>query len=292
MCNFFSCIVTENGDALFDPISDSHEIIISNNAKNYDLSDDTADPAELKFARVEILPPNDDVFQPVDKWNFTIDQRIIPAWWSEFHKKQAYDCLNTFLDSVLLKDKKIQELSTGRYWVRDCQIAELKGDVLIVKMLGSSQVGEMRDSSQICEMWGSSQVDMMWDSSQIREMWGSSQVGEMRDSSQVGEMWGSSRIHEMWGSSQVGMMLGSSQVGVMRESSQVGMMRGSSQVGEMWESSRVGEMRKSSQVGVMRGSSRVGEMMGSSQIRKMCESSTVKIVYDKNIRTAPGYYKH
>ena len=194
MCNFFSCIVTKNGDVLFDPISDSHEIIISNNAKNYVLSDDTADPAELKFARVEILPPNGDVFQPVDKWFFTIDQRITPAWWSEFHKKQAYDCLNTFLDSVLLKDKKIQELSTGRYWVKDCQIAELKGNVLIVKMLGSSQVGIMRGSSQIREMWGSSQVG---------EMWGSSQVGIMRKSSQVGVMWGSSRICEMLGSSQV-----------------------------------------------------------------------------------------
>ena len=236
MCNFFSCIVTENGDVLFDPISNSHEIIISNNAKNFDLSDDTADPAELKFARVEILPPNDDVFQPVDKWDFTIDQRIIPAWWSEFHKKQAYDCLNTFLDSVLLKDKKIQELSTGRYWVKDCQIAELKGNVLIVKMLGSSQVGEMRDSSQIREMWGSSQVDMMWDSSQVGEMWESSWVGMMRKSSQVGEMRESSQVGVMWESSQVGEMLGSSQVDMMWDSSQVG---------EMWESSQV-HIRKNS----------------------------------------------
>ena len=175
MCNFFSCIVTENGDALFDPMSDSHETIISNNAKNYDLSDDTADPTELKFARVEILPPNGDVFQPVDKWFFTIDQRITPAWWSEFHKKQAYDCLNTFLNSALLKGKKIQELSTGRYWVKDCRIETLRGNVLIVKL----------ESSQIREMWGSSQ---------IREMWGSSQVGVMRESSQVGEMWESSQV--------------------------------------------------------------------------------------------------
>jgi len=194
MCNFFSCIVTENGDVLFDPIRDSHEIIISNNAKNYNLSDDTADPAELKFTRVEILPPDDDVFQPVDKWVFTIDQRIIPAWWSEFHKKQAYDCLNTFLDSVLLKDKKIQELSTGRYWVRDCQIAELKGDVLIVKMWGSSRVGIMSKSSQI---------GIMRELSQVREMWDSSQVGMMLGSSQVGVMWGSSRIHGMRESSWV-----------------------------------------------------------------------------------------
>ncbi len=259
MCNFFSCIVTENGDALFDPISDSHEIIISNNAKNHDLSDDTADPTELKFARVEITPPNGDVFQPVDKWFFTIDQRITPAWWSEFHKKRAYDCLNTFLDSALLKDKKIQELSTGRYWVKDCQIAELKGNVLIVKMLGSSQVGEMRGSSQIREMWGSSQVDMMLESSQI------------------GEMWESSQIHEMRGSSQVGMMLGSSQVGIMRGSSQIREMRGSSQVGEMWGSSQVGIMRKSSQVGVMWGSSRICEMRGSSQVREMWEASWVRI---------------
>ena len=47
MCNFWSCIVTRNGEVLFDEMSDLHEDII----EKYKLVDDTADPALLKFAR-------------------------------------------------------------------------------------------------------------------------------------------------------------------------------------------------------------------------------------------------
>jgi hypothetical protein len=283
MCSFFSCIVTKSGDVLFDPMSDHHESIIEKYKEKYDLRDDTTDPAELKFARIEILPPNGDVFTPVESWKFTIDQSITPTWLDDYCKNAAIKCAKEFVDKAVLIGKELVEISTGRYWVKDCKIATLKGDVIIFQLLGSSQVNEMLGSSQVKEMRESSQVKEMRESSQVKEMRGSSQVNEMRGSSQVNVMWGSSQVNVMRESSQVNVMRESSQVNVMWGSSQVNVMRESSQVKEMRGSSQVNEMRGSSQVNEMRGSSQVNEMRGSSQVNEMRESSQINEMNDNSI---------
>ena len=227
MCNFWSCIVTKNGEVLFDEMSDRHEDIID----KYKLVDDTADPALLKFARVEINPPNGDVFAHINDWVFKIDQSIIPTWWTKENEKSCYKKLKYFTKKAILIGKEIKEISSGRFWVKDCKIVETKGTALICEMRGTSQVGEMLETSKVGEMWETSKVGEMWGTSKVGVMRETSKVGVMLETSQVGEMWGTSKVGEMWGTSQVGEMLGTSKVGVMRGTSQVGEMRGTSQVG-------------------------------------------------------------
>ena len=62
MCNFKSFIITKSGDILHTKKDNSHETIIEENKKKYDLRDETIDPKKLLFARVEIIPPNGDIF--------------------------------------------------------------------------------------------------------------------------------------------------------------------------------------------------------------------------------------
>ena len=253
MCNFFSCIVLKDGQVVWDTNIDSHdELLVMANIK-----DDTANPAELLFARVEIVPPDGDVFEKdMKKWMLKIDQSITPKWWNKQYEQKCRNALQTCLKETIIDNQDIDLIQNkSGLWIRNSKIKTIKNSFIRV-MRGSSQVGEMRGSSQVREMRGSSQVGVMR---------GSSQVGVMRESSQVRVMWGSSQVREMRGSSQVGVMWESSQVRVMWESSQVGEMRGSSQVGEM---------RGSSQVGVMRGSSQVGEMRGSSQVNKISSKDT------------------
>ena len=74
MCEFKSFIVTKSGVVLYNHQS-SHESIIRQFADKYDLRDYILDPERLLFARVEITPPNRDVFEKdLSKWNFKIDQ--------------------------------------------------------------------------------------------------------------------------------------------------------------------------------------------------------------------------
>ena len=226
--------------------------------------------ASKTFVRAELVPDNDEWWISPEaepkKWKFIVDQDITPDWFDRNeHEKIFREAVCEWWKAHVLVDQKIDELSSGYYRLKRCEVKKLCNEVKV--LLDESKAGTMRGSSQVGEMRGSSRVGEMWESSRVGTMWGSSQVGEMRESSRVGTMRESSRVGTMRGSSQVGEMWGSSQVGTMRESSRVG---------TMWGSSQVGTMRGSSQVGTMRGSSQVGTMWGSSQVGEMWESSTAR----------------
>ena len=265
MCRFKSGIILKNKVVVAPGENDSHSDLL----ESLGINDDYIGATNV-FVRAELVPVNNewwiDPAEEPDKWRFIVDQDMRPEWFDESeHEKIFREAVCDWWKEHVLVDQKLEELSSGYYRLKRCEVKKLLNDVKV--LLDSSQVGKMRDSSQVVEMW---------DSSQVGEMCGSSQVGKMRDSSQVVEMWDSSQVGEMCGSSQVGKMRDSSQVVEMWDSSQVGKMRDSSQVGEMWGSSQVGEMRDSSQVGEMWDSSQVGEMCGSSQVGEMRDRSTAR----------------
>jgi hypothetical protein len=277
MCNFWSCIVDFDGNVYHNAMSDSHSDI----ALPENITDNTADIKEMQFAKVEIMPPDGDVFSDPKKWELIIDEERRPEWWSKFHEKQCRSELKKFLKPAILIGKTIDKIETGRFWLRDCRVDLVCGNAMIVQLFGTSQVGEMRETSQVGEMRETSQVGEMRGTSRVGMMWGTSRVGMMRETSRVGVMRETSRVGVMRETSQVGVMWETSQVGVMWGTSRVGEMWGTSRVGEMWGTSRVGVMRETSQVGVMWGTSQVGEMWGTSQVGVMWENAIAIIPGDK-----------
>ena len=227
MCRFKSGIILKNKIVIAPEDNESHSDLL----KILGIKDDYIG-ASKTFVRAELVPKKDDEWwidpeEKPEKWVFVVDQDIIPDWFDkETHEKEFRESVCDWWRKHVLVDKKLEELKTGFYRLKRCEVKKLLNDVRV--MLDSSQVGKMCDSSQVGKMWGSSQVGEMWGSSQVGEMWGRSQVGEMCDSSQVGEMWGSSQVGKMCDSSQVGVMCDSSQVGKMWDSSQVGKMCDSS----------------------------------------------------------------
>ena len=274
MCRFKSGIILKNKVVVAPGENDSHSDLL----ESLGIKDDYFGATNV-FVRAELVPIDDEWWinpaEEPDKWQFVVDQDMRPEWFDESeHEKIFREAVCDWWKEHVLVDQKLEELSSGYYRLKRCEVKKLLNDVKV--LLDSSQVGEMWGSSQVGKMWGSSQVGKMWGSSQVGEMRGSSRVGEMRGSSQVVKMLDSSRVGEMRGSSQVGEMWGISQVGEMLDSSQVVKMWGISQVGEMLDSSQVGEMLDSSQVGEMLDSSRVGEMWDSSQVVKMWGRSTAR----------------
>ena len=256
MCRFKSGIIFKGRSVVSPGENDSHSDLLEELGV-----EDTQANAMTKFVRAELIPPNDEWWTDPDTWEMHVDQDILPDWFDldrDKYEQEFRDAVKSWWEKHVLVDQKVEELSSGYYRLKRCEVKRLCNDVRV--LLDESQVGVMRESSQVGVMRGNSQVGEMWESSQVGVMWESSQVGVMRGNSQVGEMWESS------------------QVGVMWESSQVGVMRGNSQVGEMWESSQVGVMWESSQVGEMWESSQVGEMWGSSTARDFKEYPKVKIM--------------
>ena len=90
-----------------------------------------------------------------DKWVFVVDQDITPDWFdAKEHEKAFREAVCDWWNAHVLVDKKINELSSGFYRLKRCEVKRLCNDVRV--LLYGSQVGEMRGSSQVGEMWGSS----------------------------------------------------------------------------------------------------------------------------------------
>ncbi len=226
MCQFKSGIILKSKVVIAPSENDSHSDLL----ETLGIRDDYLN-ATKTFVRAELIPEGGEWWvspeEHPEEWKFAVDQDITPDWFDpEEYEKAFREGVCAWWKDHVLVDKKIDELNSGFYRLKRCEVKKLCNDVKV--LLDGSQVGEM------------------WDSSQVGEMWDSSQVGEMRDGSQVGEMRDGSQVGEMRDSSQVGVMWGSSQVGEMLDGSQVGEMRDGSQVGEMWDSSQVGVMRDSS----------------------------------------------
>ena len=87
MCQAFSAIVTKSGRVYWQAGMDSHDELCT----KFDLEklDNTTDPSEMRFARVEITPDNGYLY-PDGNWTLKIDERIKPTWWMKRHEEAAY----------------------------------------------------------------------------------------------------------------------------------------------------------------------------------------------------------
>ena len=215
MCGFKSGIIFKTRCVVAPGESDSH----SNLLRDLNIEDTYTNASRL-FVRAELVPEDDEWWTDPDGWEYSVDQDVTPDWYDTDpgkYEEEFRQAVKAWWSEHVIVDKKIDELSTGYYRLKRCEVKKLLNDVKVY--LDSSTVGAMRGSSTVGAMWDRSTVGEMWDRSTVGEMWDSSTVGEMRGSSTVRAMWGGSTVGEMW------------------DSSTVGAMRGSSTVGEMWDSS-------------------------------------------------------
>ena len=194
MCRFKSGIILKNRIVVAPGENDSHSDLL----ESLGIKDDYFG-ASKKFVRAELIPENDEWWvspeEHPEKWKFVVDQDITPDWFEkEYSEKSFREAICEWWKSHVLADQKIDELNSGYYRLKRCEVKRLCNDVKV--LLNDSQVGVMRGSSQVGVMWGSSQVGVMWESSQVGVMRGSSQVGVMWESSQVGVMRGSSTARD------------------------------------------------------------------------------------------------
>ena len=242
MCRFKSGIIFKTRCVVAPGENDSHSDLL----REMNIEDTYTNASRL-FVRAELVSKNNEWWTDPDGWEFVVDQDVTPDWYDTDpgkYEEEFRQEVKAWWGKHVLVDKKIDELSSGCYRLKRCEVKKLLNDVKVY--LGSSTVGKMYGSSTVGKMWGSSTVGEMYDSSTVGKMYDSSTVGKMYGSSTVGKMWGSSTVGKMYDSSTVGKMYDSSTVGEMWGSSTVGKMYGSSTVGKMWGSSTVGKMYDSS----------------------------------------------
>ena len=190
MCRFKSGIILKSKVVVASSENDSHSDLLDSLG-----IEDNYIGASKVFVRAELVPKYNqwwiDPAKEPEKWTFVVDQDIVPDWFDrEEYEKIFREAVCGWWKERVLVDKKLDELSSGYYRLKRCEVKKLLNDVKV--MLDSSQIDTMWDSSQVGTMWDSSQIDMMLGSSQVGTMWDSSRVGTMRGSSQIDTMRGKS----------------------------------------------------------------------------------------------------
>ena len=139
MCRPASFVLTK--DRVFWSINtDSHEDIIAEHKLH---QDGVRGPNIL---RIEITPPDDDFTAPAKKWNFRLDQDIMPAWFdAEKDEKRARLELAKWIKSRVIR-KDCKELCSGRFIICD--------SARVGSVYGSASVGSVYDSAVVRQYGG------------------------------------------------------------------------------------------------------------------------------------------
>jgi hypothetical protein len=249
MCQFFSAVLTKNGDLLYNLVLNSHEEII----ELFKIKDTQAAFFGQNFVRLEFVPDLTKNLSKPEAWTLKLDERETPEWYDpDKAQEKCWDVIS----GIVVSDER-ETLTTGHYILTENAVVKKVINSHILFMNGRSKVEILLDHGRVGEMWYSSKIGEMYDSSKVGEMWYSSKVGVMYDSSKVERMYDSSEVERMYDSSKVERMNGFSEVGGMNGFSEVGGMWGSSEVGVMYNSSKIEKMYSSSKIGEMNGSSEV-----------------------------------
>ena len=228
MCRFKSGIILKSRVAIAPGGDDSHSALL----KNMGIIDDYINASKV-FVRAELVPKNNEWWinpeEHPNKWTFVVDQDIVPGWFDKEEDEKVFrESVCDWWKQHVLTDQKIDELSSGYYRLKRCEVKTLCKGVQV--MLDNSTVNEMWDSSTVNEMWGNSTVNKMLDNSTVNKMLGNSTVNKMLGNSTVNKMWDNSTVNEMWGNSTVNKMWDNSTVNEMWDNSTVNEMWGNSTV--------------------------------------------------------------
>ena len=158
MCQFKSGIILKNKCVIAQGDNDSHSALLD----ELGIKDDYIGMTKT-FVRAELVPQNDEwgvnPAEEPSKWTFIVDQDEVPEWFDkEKYEAEFREYVCDWWKAHVLVDQKVDELSSGYYRLKRCEVKKLLNEVKI-----------WCDSSTVQEMYDSSTVQKMCDSSTVRD---------------------------------------------------------------------------------------------------------------------------
>ena len=266
------------------------------------------------YVKARLVPQNDEWWVDPDKhpekWIFAVEQDETPDWFEPEKYEAAFrSAVCVWWNQHVLIDQKIDELDTGYYHLKGCEVKKLRnnaevvcydtniqtaeGNVIIHRLSGTSTVIRlcesagiriMEDKSAVHEMFDSTTIERMNDQSTVTKMYATSHILNMYELATVGMMWNKSIIHAMYDSAAVQAMWGNSTIQEMHQDAKVNRMRdhslivamyGQAIVEEMWSKAVVDCMKDKTMVYEMRENSIVYSLQGNAVIQRMLNSAMV-----------------
>ena len=185
MCQMKSGIILK--DRVFIPDYDSHtdmlkELGIEDNRKN----------AESLFVRAELLPPNNDVFAPVDSWRFNVDQDILPEWFVESYEKERMIAAvkEWAKDRIHIGVYGLKISAGAKHYIKDCQNVEVYGQASISKVCGQASISEVYGQARISAVYGQARISAVYGQARISEVYGQASISKVCEQASISAVYG------------------------------------------------------------------------------------------------------
>ena len=146
MCEFLSAIVKRDGEVLYRPEVDSHEMLV----ESFELSDGGLG----QFVRVEFVPAQPRKLDEPDAYVLKVDGEECPAWFEDYRLKTTNYQRDKIRGMIISGERKI--LIGGCHILSGAKIERVCG-ARIISMKDSS-IREMRENSSVGEMWENGKI--------------------------------------------------------------------------------------------------------------------------------------
>ena len=160
-------------DRVFVPDYDSHTDMLNElNIK------DTRKNAERLFVRAELSPTNNDVFSPIENWEFNVDQDIVPDWFvKEVEKDRMIKAVKEWAkDHIHIGVDNLRISAGSNHYIKDCKN---------VKVWGNATVNEVCGNATVNKVWGNATVNKVCGNATVNKVCGNATVKCVFDNATV-----------------------------------------------------------------------------------------------------------
>ncbi len=265
MCKLKSALILK--DRVFIPDYDSHSDMLD------ELKiEDTRANAERLFVRAELYPKDNDVFSPVDTWEFNVDQDIVPEWFvKEVDKERMITAVKEWAKARIFVGVNNLKIESGKgYYLKDCKDVEVCGNGTVNEVFGNGTVNKVYGNGTVNEVFGNGTVNKVYGNGTVNKVYGNGTVNKVYGNGTVNEVCGNGTVNEVCGNGTVNEVCGNGTVNEVCQNGTVKWVCGNGTVNEVCQNGTVNEVCENGTV---------NKVYENGTVNKVYENGTVKWVF-------------
>ena len=216
MCQMKSGIILK--DRVFIPDYNSHTDMLAELGIS-----DTRQNAERLFIRAELLPPDGDVFAPVEEWKFHVDQDILPDWYVEqVDKDRMISAVKEWAkDHIHIGVNGLGISQGSEHYIKDCKNVVVHDSASISEVCGSASISEVCGSASIREVCGSASISEVCGNASISNVCGNASISNVYDNASISNVCGNASISEVCGSASISEVCGNASISYVYDNASI-----------------------------------------------------------------------
>ena len=273
MCQMKSGIILK--DRVFIPDYNSHTDMLAELGIS-----DTRQNAERLFIRAELLPPDGDVFAPVEEWKFHVDQDILPDWYVEqvdkdrmisAVKEWAKDHIHVGVDDL--------RISQGNeHYIKDCKNVVVCGNASIRNVYGNASISKVYGNASIRNVYGNASISKVYGNASISNVYGNASISYVYDDASISEVYGNASISEVYGNASISNVYGNASISYVYGNASISKVYGNASISYVYDDASISEVYGNASISNVYGNASISYVYGNASISKVYGNASISEV--------------